>query len=105
MEQAKEPVLKLLEDNPSDFKFHAAYLAYSEAWDENPSEETRITLNELISSLRSPEGDYERFYSSLGQFRKQSSDFHPRARIQSTRKSDWRRSEQKNARNARQHSR
>ncbi len=101
MEQEKEPAPKLLIDNPLDFKFHAAYLAYSEAWDANPSDEARIKLNGLISSLGSTEANYEEFYSSISRFRKLEKDFNLRARIQSQRKHDWRRSEKKNARNSR----
>ena len=53
MEQGKEkePVSKLPLDNPSDFRFHAAYMAYSETCDGNDAEEVRNSLNQLISSL------------------------------------------------------
>ncbi len=100
-EKEREPASKLLIDNPSDFKFHAAYRAYSEAWDENLSDEIRTKLNSFISSLGSAEANYEEFYSNLSRFRKQEYDSHLRTRFQSQRKSDWRRSEQKNARNSR----
>ena len=100
MAQEKEPVLKLQMDNPSDFKFHAAYMAYSEAWDDNHSEETRNELNESISALSSGKTSYEEFYANLSQFRKQRIEFR-RERIQSQRKRDWRQSEKKSARNAR----
>ena len=101
MEQEKEHTEKLLVDNISDFKFHAAYMAYSEAWDENTSDEIRTKLNGLISLLSSGEANYGDFYYNLNQFRKQRSGSYLRARIQSQRKSDWRRSEKKSARNSR----
>ena len=100
MAQGREPISKLQMDNPSDFKFHAAYLAYSEAWDDNDSEATRAALNELISSLSTGRASYEEFYANLSQFRKQRIEFR-REPIQSQRKRDWRRSEQKSAREAR----
>ena len=100
MTQEREPISKLQTDNPSDFKFHAAYMAYSEAWDENRSDSTRAELNELISSLSTGKASYEEFYANLSQFRKQRTEFR-RERIQSQRKRDWRMSEQKKERNAR----
>ena len=99
MEQEKEPVSKLLVDNPLDFKLHAAYLAYSEAWNENPSEETRTELNGFMSSLCSNKVNYEEFYSNVSQFRKQQPHFS--FRIKSQKKSSWRKNEQKNSRNSR----
>jgi hypothetical protein len=100
MEQEKEPVQKLQLDNLSDFKFHVAYMAYSEAWDENISEDTRTELNQFISSLSSSKMDYDGFYANISQFRRQQVDFH-RERIQGQRKRDWRISEKKSARDSR----
>ncbi len=100
MAQEKKSVQKLQLDNLSDFKFHVAYMAYSEAWDENLSEGTRTEINQLISSLSLGKADYDEFYANLSKFRKQQVEFH-RERIQGQRKRDWRRSEQKDARNAR----
>ncbi|MCJ7631195.1 hypothetical protein MUP77_02160 [Candidatus Bathyarchaeota archaeon] len=100
MAQEKESVQKLQLDNLSDFKFHVAYMAYSEAWDENLSEGTRTEINQLISSLSSGKADYNEFYANLSKFRKQQVELH-RERIQGQRKRDWRRSEKKDARNAR----
>jgi len=94
---------KLDEDKPLDFRFHAAYMAYSKAWDENSSEEARAKLNELISSLKEDDSNYEMFYSSLGQFRKDRTEYQgqSRTRIRVQRKMEWRKSEARNARNAR----
>jgi len=100
MAQEKEPESKLDIDKPLDFKFHVAYMAYSEAWEDNRSEDTRGQLNELISSLSSGKSGYEEFYANLSQYRKQQVEFH-RERIQGMRKRDYRRSEAKSAREAR----
>ena len=43
----EEEVTKLMIDKPSDFRFHAAYLAYSETWDKTNSLETKMELNEI----------------------------------------------------------
>jgi len=100
MEQEKEKVTKLELDNPADFRFHVAYMAYSEAWDENTSEDTRNKLNEIMSSLSVTEADYDDFYSKISQFRINKIEFR-RERIQGQRKRDYRMSEKKSARASR----
>jgi len=100
MEQEKEKVTKLELDNPSDFRFHVAYMAYSEAWDENTSEDARNKLNEIMSSLTATEADYEDFYAKISQFRTNQIEYH-RERIQGQRKRDYRMSEKKSARASR----
>ncbi|UCD26035.1 MAG: hypothetical protein JSV75_03750, partial [Candidatus Bathyarchaeota archaeon] len=62
---------KLLIDKPSDFRFHAAYLAYSETWDKTTSRETKTELNKIMSSLSEEEISYSSFYRRLDQFRRQ----------------------------------
>jgi len=99
-EKGRETVSKLQMDSQSDFKFYAAYMAYSETWDDNRSEEARVRLNELIASLRAGRASYEEFYSDLSQFRRQPSSLH-RDRIQSRSKRDYRRSEKRSARDSR----
>jgi len=98
-------VLKLLIDRPSDFKFHAAYHVYSQAWDENPSQEVRRKLNEIMASLSKDEIDYQSFYKKVNQYRVEFNPEHysggARARIETQRKRDWRRREAKDARNSR----
>ncbi len=98
-------VPKLLIDRPSDFKFHAAYLIYSQAWDENPSQEVRGKLNEIIASLSKDEIDYQSFYRNVSQYRVEFNPEHysggGRTRIETQRKRDWRRREVKDARNSR----
>jgi hypothetical protein len=96
MEQEKEgreAVKKLDIDRPLNFKYHAAYLAYSQTWDENSSEEARNKLNDVMASLTDEEDSYSNFYSDLSQFRKESNDFSGRSRIRTRSKREWRKSE------------
>lgn len=95
---------KLSIDNPSDFKFHAAYLAYSETWDKISSAEAKIQLNTMISSLSKNEIDTETFYRQISQYRGNSGQegyFSGKMRIETTRKKDWRKREAKSARESR----
>ncbi len=94
-------IQKLKEEKPLDFRFHAAFMAYSKAWDDNSSQEARTKLNELVSSLKDDDASYEMFYAGLGQFRKDRTEYQSRARFKGQRKMEWRKSEAKSARNAR----
>jgi len=102
-ETNNKTVEKLLIDNPSDFRFHAAYLAYSETWDK-ASSEAKTQLNTMITSLSKSEIDTETFYRQIGQYRGtggQEDYFGRRMRIETTRKKDWRKREAKSARESR----
>jgi len=99
------PVAKLLIDNSSDFKFHAAYLTYSQAWDKASSPEVKMKLNEIITALSKNEIDYQSFYEQISRYR---AEFNPehysgggRTFIETQKKKDWRRMQERNARNAR----
>ncbi len=93
---SNEKVEKLLIDNLSDFRFHAAYLAYSKAWVENPDEEARLELNKVVLSLTENKENYSSFYYELNQIGGNVPDnFSGRVRFKSQRKRDWRRSEAK----------
>jgi hypothetical protein len=97
-------VEKLLIDNLSDFRFHAAYLTYSETWDKTSSLEAKTQLNAMITSLSRNEIDTETFYRQIGQYRGTSSQedyFGRKMRIETTRKKDWRKREAKSARESR----
>jgi hypothetical protein len=100
----KPSVEKLLMDKPSDFIFHAAYLAYSEAWDK-ASAEVKAQLNQVITSLSKGEIDTEGFYRQISQHRGEAGPDHysfgGRMRIETTRKKDWRKKEAKSARESR----
>ncbi|MEM2094822.1 MAG: hypothetical protein QXI32_05945 [Candidatus Bathyarchaeia archaeon] len=91
----------MVEGRPQDFRYHAAYLAYSKAWDENSSDEVKAKLNELLSSLKDDDVSYELFYKGLDQFRGERPEFQSRIRIKVQKKKEWRKSEEKSARNAR----
>jgi hypothetical protein len=98
-------VPKLSIDNPSDFRFHAAYLTYSQAWDKASSPEVKMKLNEIITALSKSEIDYQSFYQNIGQYRTEFGSDHygsgGRMFIETQRKKDWRRLQEKDARNAR----
>jgi hypothetical protein len=104
-ETGKPNVEKLSMDKPSDFIFHAAYLAYSEAWDKSSSAEVKGQLNQVITSLSKGEIDTESFYRQISQHRGEAGPEHysfgGRMRIETTRKKDWRKKEAKSARESR----
>ena len=92
-----EPVKKLEIDKPFEFKYHAAYLAYSKTWDENLSDEDRGKLNNLMKSLT--DNNYSNFYAALSQFRKDAKDgFRGREGFRVKSKRAWNRSQAKSAR-------
>jgi len=98
-------VPKLLIDRPSDFRFHAAYLIYSQAWDKSESQEVKSKLNEIMTLLLKDEINYESFYRKISQYRVELNTEHyyvgTRTTIETQRKRDWRRRDAKSARNAR----
>ena len=98
-----EEVTKLLIDNPSDFKFHAAYLAYSGTWDKITSPDTRTELNNILTSLSKEEMSYSSFYRTLDEYRRRGSKHYEfsRQRIETQRKRDWRKKRNKQERNSR----
>ena len=97
------PPEKLLIDNPSDFQFHAAYLAYSETYDKITKIETKKQLNQNITALQQNQIDYPTFYSNINQYRAEtrSSNHYGRALIKTQKKREWRRKSQKRERNKR----
>jgi hypothetical protein len=98
-----EEVTKLLVDKPSDFKFHAAYLAYSETWDKIDSADIRTELNNIIEALSKEEMGYSNFYKTLDEYRRHGSRHYEfsRQRIETQRKRDWRQKRNKQERNSR----
>jgi len=91
---------KLLVDNPSDFKFHAAYLTYSNIYDKATDLETKRQLNQNIRALQQNQIDYSAFYKNINQYRTEddSQYNYGRALIKTQRKRDWRRKTQKHER-------
>jgi hypothetical protein len=99
-------VSKLLIDRPSDFRFHAAYLIYSGAWDKNTSPEARTKLNQVMEALSKDEIDYETFYREMNHYRAEFNPEHftggsSKSYIETQRKRDWRKREERDRRNAR----
>jgi hypothetical protein len=98
----KKSPSKLEIDRPNDFKFHIAYGVYSRTWDENPSDTSRLKLNELISSLSTDENGYQDFYGQIQEYRRDQSSFRSgRTRIETQRKRDWQRADTRDGRNRR----
>ncbi|MDH5782954.1 MAG: hypothetical protein OEZ35_04735 [Candidatus Bathyarchaeota archaeon] len=97
------PPEKLLVDNPSDFQFHAAYLAYSDTFDKTDNPEIKKQLNQNITSLQQNHIDYPTFYKNMNQYRAEASPQHRYCRtlIRTQRKREWRRKAQKRERNKR----
>ena len=98
-----EDVAKLEIDKPSDFKFHAAYIAYSKTWDKIPSPSIRAELNDILGSLSKDEMEYSNFYRTLDDYRRQGSKHYEfsRQRIETQRKRDWRQKQTRSQRNQR----
>jgi hypothetical protein len=98
-------VEKLSIDRSSDFRFHAAYLVYSEAWDRASSSDVKAQLNQIITSLSKDEIDTETFYRQISQYRGQGASerysFGGKTRIETSRKKEWRKREAKSARESR----
>jgi len=104
-QEAAEPVAKQLIDRPSDFRFHAAYLVYSDAWDRASTSEVKRKLNEAIVALSEDKMDYETFYRQISQYRAQHGPEQfgsgGRVFIETQRKKDWRMREERASRNKR----
>ena len=102
-ETQTEEATKLLIDKPSDFKFHAAYLAYSKTWDKIATSGTRAELNDILVALSKEEMAYTSFYRTLDEYRRRGSKHYEfsRDRIETQRKRDWRKKQNKQERNSR----
>lgn len=86
----------LLIDNPSDFRFHAAYLAYTEAWTNNTESTVRRELNALLQTLYT-ENNFPQFYQAINHYRTPAEP-PSRTRFKAKKKRAWRRSEAKKSR-------
>jgi len=103
VDSATTAMEKLFIDNPSDFQFHAAYLAYSEAFDRTTNTEIKKQLNQNIIALQQSQIDYATFYRNIAQYRTVEGTQHRFGRtfMRTQKKSDWRRETQKRERNKR----
>ena len=87
---------KLLFDEPSNFQFHAAYIVYSELFDQAASPEVKKELNGQIESLKQNQIDLETFYRNIAHHRKMVlPPRQERFALQTQRKKDWRIREQR----------
>ena len=96
MTTKEEPVSKVTFDQMADFKFMAAYEAYSRAFDKVQGTEERRRMNDIVSQLSNGEISYPRFYSEINRYQE---DFgggreFQRMRIKGQRKRAYRRDQQ-----------
>jgi hypothetical protein len=98
--KASIPPEKLLIDNPSNFQFHAAYLAYSDTYDRATDCETKKQLNQNITALQQNQIDCPTFYENINRFRGEdiSQRAYARTPIKTQKKREWRRKTQKHER-------
>jgi hypothetical protein len=98
------PPEKLLIDNPADFRFHAAYLTYSNIYDKTTNPETRKQLNQNITALQQNQIDYSTFYRNISQYRAEEGGFqhgYGKTLIRTQKKREWHMKMQKRERNKR----
>jgi hypothetical protein len=86
---------KLLIDNPENFQFHAAYLVYEEAFDKARDSQVKTELNRNIQELNENKITTETFYGNVSRFRKLDVPRQERFSMQTQRKKDWRKKEQR----------
>ena len=99
-EQAPE---KIVYSDKNDFKFMAAYEAYSKAFDGAADAAAKGSLNDAIAKLHDDKMDYNFFYSTINQYIQgadKGSSFR-RARIEGVRKQEYAKDERKRGRNER----
>ena len=90
---------KLQLDDPSNFPFHAAYLVYSQVFDDATSVEVKKELNTNIEALKQGQIDFETFYRNIAHHRKIATmPRQDRFSLQTQRKKDWRAKEQRSDR-------
>ena len=83
---------KLLIDDPSNFQFHAAYLVYSELFDNANGVDAKKDLNLNIQDLKDNKISAEAFYRNVARYRGDVMSERRRDRftVQTQRKRDWR---------------
>jgi hypothetical protein len=90
---------KLSIDEPSNFQFHAAYLVYSDLFDHSASNEVKRELNGNIDALKQNQINLETFYRNIAHHRRMDANPHQeRFSLQTQRKKDWRKKEQRQER-------
>ena len=99
-EQAPE---KLVFSDKTDFKYIAAYEAYSKAFDAVTDAAVKVSLNEALTKLHDDKMDYNLFYNTINQHIQgadKGGSFR-RARIEGQRKQEYAKDERKRGRNER----
>jgi len=86
---------KLLIDNPENFPFHAAYLVYEEAFDKAIDPLAKEELNRNLLELSENKIDSPTFYMNISRYRKVDVPRQERFSMQTQRKRDWRKKEQR----------
>ena len=94
-ENNQSQIQKLLIDNPENFQFHAAYVVYEEAFDKARDNQAKIELNKNLQELSEGKIDNETFYGNVSRFRKLDVPRQERFSMQTQRKKDWRKKEQR----------
>ena len=94
--ESSTQIEKLLIDNdPVNFPFHAAYIVYEEAFDKAHEVQAKTELNQNIQELKENKIDLETFYRNLAHFRKLDVPRQERFSMQTQRKKDWRKKTQR----------
>ncbi len=94
-ENNQTQIQKLLIDNPENFQFHAAYVVYEEAFDKARDSQAKTELNKNLQDLSEGKIDNETFYGNVSRFRKLDVPRQERFSMQTQRKKDWRKKEQR----------
>jgi hypothetical protein len=90
---------KLLIDELTNFPFHAAYVVYSDLFDNVTDAEAKADLNRNIEALKQNKIDCETFYRNIAHHRKMSPNpHHDRFSVATQRKRDWRKKSQRQER-------
>jgi hypothetical protein len=93
------PPEKLLFDDQTNFPFHAAYIVYSDLFDNTTDIEVKADLNSNIEALKQNKIDYEAFYRNIAHHRKLApGPRQERFSLQTQRKKDWRKKAQREER-------
>ncbi len=88
---------KLQIDDPSNFQFHAAYLVYSEVFDNVRGADAKRDLNLNLEDLKENKISTEEFYQNIARYRGDAvtERRHDRLTVSTQRKRDWRMKSQK----------
>ena len=100
-EQEQTTPEKLQIDEPQNFPFHAAYLVYSEIFDNASSDNVKREINGYIENLKQNQIDLETYYRNVAHYRKMALPTRERFALQTQRKKDWRIREQRHDRSRR----